>query len=473
MRLTLRRSCDACAKSKLSCDLRTPQCSRCTKKNTVCVYANQPLTSLLPGTQIFDHSETSPKLSSLHNSVERFSILLTNSIDSSVDPFNSYPRTKLARIQEQRLIQHFLSNIAFQYYPLDLHASTNPFIVSWWPLALSDPALFHVSLQTASLDIDLRDRTGFTNSEILMTDSISLVRKQIEDPSLALRDTTINSVITLAAIEFGKGNTDIGKMHIDGIINMVHLRGGIQRVKFTSPLTARMVPWVSLILTHRPQFTTQDDFGTGVGIAPISPWTEVARTSKVCQTSPFDDLDLDPTTSKTLWLLRELLHNSEPSVTSTTNFHDMTCFVLHRMLGQPSVIGSENDPANPPMNECVRKSIALYMLMIHGPTYFSHADLQKALVQDLRTRLGYLLSSLLLSHSSVALWLLSVGIIASKDRDDLQWFRDRAKGVVLTLNLFTWEMILVRIRTVLWFSSWQIETLVRDHWTAILGNIAT
>lgn len=32
-------------------------------------------------------------------------------------------------------------------------------------------------------------------------------------------------------------------MHIDGIINMVHLRGGIQQVKLTSPLTARMISW--------------------------------------------------------------------------------------------------------------------------------------------------------------------------------------------------------------------------------------
>lgn len=34
-----------------------------------------------------------------------------------------------------------------------------------------------------------------------MTDSVSLVRRKIEDSSLAFQDETVNSVVTLAAIE--------------------------------------------------------------------------------------------------------------------------------------------------------------------------------------------------------------------------------------------------------------------------------
>lgn len=116
-------------------------------------------------------------------------------------------------------------------------------MVSWFPLALADPALFHVSLQTASLDVDLRARKGFANSDVLMADSVSLVRLKVEDPVLATQDETMNSVVTLAAIEFGKGNVEVGRMHIDGIKSMVRIRGGIQQLKATSPLTARMIAW--------------------------------------------------------------------------------------------------------------------------------------------------------------------------------------------------------------------------------------
>lgn len=94
-----------------------------------------------------------------------------------------------------------IHKIAFQYYPLDLNAASNPFLVSWWPLALGDPALFHVSLQTACLDEELLAQKGFQASEILMADSVRLLRRKIEDVSLAVQDGTMDSVITLAAIE--------------------------------------------------------------------------------------------------------------------------------------------------------------------------------------------------------------------------------------------------------------------------------
>ena len=99
------------------------------------------------------------------------------------------------------LTELVLHKIAFQYYPLDLNAATNPFLVSWWPLALGDPALFHVSLQTACLDEELLARRGFRTSELLMADSVALLRRKVEHTSLAVHDGTLNSVITLAAIE--------------------------------------------------------------------------------------------------------------------------------------------------------------------------------------------------------------------------------------------------------------------------------
>lgn len=73
--------------------------------------------------------------------------------------------------------------------------------MSWWPLALGDPALFHVSLQTACLDEELLAQKGFQSSEILMADSVALLRRKIANASLAVQDGTMNSVITLATIE--------------------------------------------------------------------------------------------------------------------------------------------------------------------------------------------------------------------------------------------------------------------------------
>ena len=99
------------------------------------------------------------------------------------------------------LIIEVLKKIAFEYYPLDLSSDSNPFLVSWWPLALKDSALFHVSLQTACLDEELRVRNGFQTSDLLMADSVALLRSKMDNISFAIQDETINSIITLAAIE--------------------------------------------------------------------------------------------------------------------------------------------------------------------------------------------------------------------------------------------------------------------------------
>lgn len=114
-------------------------------------------------------------------------------------------RPLIENVIESQLIDLVLTKIAFQYYPLDLRECSNPFIVSWWPLALGDPALFHVSLQTACLDEELLAQRGFQTSELLMADSVALLRRKVSDQDLAIQDSTMNSVITLAAIEVRVG----------------------------------------------------------------------------------------------------------------------------------------------------------------------------------------------------------------------------------------------------------------------------
>jgi hypothetical protein len=95
MRHTLRRSCSACARSKHSCDLLTPRCSRCIKRNVQCVYANEPLTALVAPTNGVLH----------HGTIVPHSYALTGFYRfASVDPFESYPPTRLPRDHVQRLI---------------------------------------------------------------------------------------------------------------------------------------------------------------------------------------------------------------------------------------------------------------------------------------------------------------------------------------------------------------------------------
>ncbi|KAL4935998.1 hypothetical protein BDV06DRAFT_217019 [Aspergillus oleicola] len=452
MRPSLRRSCDACAKFKHSCDLRTPRCSRCVKRNVQCAYANQPLTAPV-------HSSHDSSLVPLDGretlSTYRF---------GSLDPFDSYPPTRLPRQHVQRLIHSFLHKIAFQYYPLDLSPISNPFLVSWWPLALGDPALFHVSLQTACLDEELLAQRGFRASEILMADSVALLRRKVLDTSLAVQDGTMDTVITLAAIEFGKGNLKASEMHIHGVKRLVSIRGGINLVRQTSPLTARMVSWVSMIVMGQPQFPTQDDSGMGDGI-PLVPEWQTDMTTMENDSYFLSTLDLldDVEVRDVLSRLRSTFEKANRIPLSSTRLHDLTCFVIHRLLLHRTDL---EQYAPSPITESIRYATILYMFIIHGPTYYSHDVIMNNLIIRLISNLVRLYS-IPRCYESIDIWILAIGLVASANTPQYQWFVDKSTHIASSLQTRSWVDISTHIKAIMWMETPQGGCVFRPHWDAL------
>ncbi|EAU37839.1 predicted protein [Aspergillus terreus NIH2624] len=448
MRQTLRRSCAACARAKHSCDLRTPRCARCIKRKIHCVYANAPATA--PAASGQEEGQL------IRRPLEKFN--LTDGRLGSLDPFDSYPQTRLPRERVQRLIHSFIHKIAFQYYPLDLNAASNPFLVSWWPLALGDPALFHVSLQTACLDEELLAQKGFQASEILMADSVRLLRRKIEDVSLAVQDGTMDSVITLAAIEFGKGNTDISNMHVDGVKKLVKMRGGINAVRQTSPLTARMVSWVSMLVTGRPQFETQNDLGIGDGIPPVPEWQIDSFT--LHNLPGLESVDVEYEVLNVYHRLRNAFHRAQRIPFPPTQLHDLTCFVIHRLLlAAPDTTSSPSSP----VTECLRYGIVLYMFIVQGPTYFSHAVILNTIVARLMSHITEL-ESIHHEYGFFDVWLLAVGMVASAGTAHYSWFVERARAMARSLDFESWNEVLVNMKKILWLETVPIENTFRPHW---------
>ncbi|EFQ32459.1 uncharacterized protein GLRG_07729 [Colletotrichum graminicola M1.001] len=464
MRQTLRRSCAACARSKHSCDLRTPQCSRCIKRKVLCVYANEPLTAgpagfgPAPG----DGASASSSSSSSGAGLDGLGALI-NYRFGSLDPFDSYPQTRLPREQVQRLIHSFLHKIAFEYYPLDLSATSNPFLVSWWPLALGDPALFHVSLQTACLDEELLARKGFQSSEILMADSVALLRRKVEDTSLAIQDGTMNSVITLAAIEFGKGNARVSTMHVAGVKKLVDMRGGINAVRQTSPLTARMVSWVSMIVTGQPQFETQDDTGTGDGVPPPPEW-QLDSAAFHEDISELDGIEIDYTVRDVAVRLRNIFRRAQKMPLAPTRLHDLTCFVIHRLLlSIPSGMDTQS-----PASECVRNAIILYMFIIQGPTYYSHTVMFNVILGRFMNHLEQL-HTIPHEYGSLDVWLLTIGMAASYGTEHYECITRRVRDVVHATKLTCWDDTLIYARRLVWLETRHSDEAFRHHWDAFSG----
>ncbi|KAK1756499.1 hypothetical protein QBC47DRAFT_401402 [Echria macrotheca] len=494
---TLRRSCAACARIKHSCDLRTPRCSRCIKRGSECAYANEPLTAVTAAPAPVATRSTAVTIPPTGRSTSLTSL----NIASTVDPFDTYPPTRLGREHVQRLIHGFLDKIAFQYYPLELNACSNPFLISWWPMALGDAALFHVTLQTACLDEELRARRGSQMSDLLMADSVALLRRKVDDGSLALQDGTLNCVITLAAIEFGKGNVKLGEMHVEGVKKLVSLRGGIGSVRETSPLTARMVSWVSMLIMGRPQFETQTDGGLGPGIPPIHEWLVVGidgdETLDASQISALHD-DIDPEVNTILTRLRKIFDRWKEGAVSPTRLHDLTCYVVHRLLRHSA------DKKTSPAGEALRYATVIYMLTLQGPTYFPHVNLMRQMVsrlvccldqcsEDSETKPTGARSgadnhgcedapnglvefqetksppTTFHDRSSFDVWILLVGMVGAIGTPQYPWFAQRWVELAQILQVRSWDDILRHLNGLPWLSAERWERIFREPWEAIFA----
>ncbi|KAM0668146.1 hypothetical protein ACQRIU_001708 [Beauveria bassiana] len=432
MRQTLRRSCSACARAKSRCDLRKPHCSRCASRSLSCIYANEP-----------SSTSSGPH----HHQISAF---------GSVDPFETYPQVRLGKEHVQRLIHSFLHKIAFQYYPLDRNPHSNPFLVSWWPLALGDPVLFHVSLQTACLDEEFFGQKGFQTSEQLMSDSVVLLRRKVQDVSLAMQDSTINSVITLATIEYGKGNIETAQMHVTGAKKLINMRGGLQAVMQTSPLTARMVSWVSMLIIGIPQFDTQDDQGNGDGVSPIPEWS-IPQTA---DPPALSEADLDPETWNVFSRLYGIFQRAKRAPLPLLRLHALTCFVVHRLL----------TPTEPPsaLSDCVRCAMVLYMLILQGPIYYPHAAIMHKTTAQLVTQLQD--CARLRASSPLELWLVAIGLVASHGTPFNKVLQEEARVQSTFLGLHSWNDTSVLIKSVLWLEAPRMEMVFQSHWDMALGH---
>jgi hypothetical protein len=214
-----------------------------------------------------------------------------------------------------------------------------------------------------------------------------------------------------------------------------------------------------------PQFSTQDDSGHGDGIAPIPQWFEASNYDEKIDSPLFNTLD--PAVYDVLSRLRVLFHQPERFHLATTDLHDLTCFTMHRLLSLEVDPNHGNGLHRTAISESVRTTIALYLLMVHGPTYYSHAGLQYTLALQLSSHLEGCLTTILLSNGPLAIWLLSIGMVSSTGTSQYQWFESSAKKAVTILGLKTWEDVLVRLKQVLWLEKQWVEHVFQQTWISV------
>lgn len=218
-----------------------------------------------------------------------------------------------------------------------------------------------------------------------------------------------------------------------------------------------------MILMQTPQFPAQDDFGLGDGIAPIPQWYQACSIVNNEIPMVLDTPLLDPRIADVLCRLHNLFDCSQYTL-SNTDLHDLTCYAIHKLLLWEPQLEADGVLCDLTASGTVRHALVLYLLIIHGPTYFTHARLQYATVLKLQAQMEYSWLNMLLNHSALVLWLLSVGMVASDGVPEGQWFISQARKAADALNLRSWDDLVVRLRSIVWLQSAPAESLFRQKW---------
>lgn len=214
-----------------------------------------------------------------------------------------------------------------------------------------------------------------------------------------------------------------------------------------------------MILTGFPQFETQDDLGAGDGISSISEWY---LSQPLSGPVDIENLILDEPVANIFYRLRNLSHAAQQLPLSTTKFHDLTCFVVHRLLPACSDLSCSASTG------VMRYALILYMLIIHGTTYYPHTlVLNQALAQFVK----FYEQSELVFHTQCALqvWLLAIGMVASIGTSHYPRLAGKARTIAASMRMCTWDQVFIHVKSILWFDTVPGETGFRPHWDAIFN----
>lgn len=220
-----------------------------------------------------------------------------------------------------------------------------------------------------------------------------------------------------------------------------------------------------LVIGH-PQFDTQDDVGTGHGIPPIGEW-QLDPTVLDDDLSDVSNHDIDHAVRNVFIRLRSVFQRAQRVPLPTTRLHDLTCFVVHRLL--LSAPDTANAAESSPITECIRYAIIIYMFITQGPTYYSHAVILNTMVTRFAGHMKNL-ESIPREYGSLDVWLLAVGMVATTGTHHYQWLMGKAQDAAASLELGSWIDILGRIKSILWLETRHRDDVFRPHWDAILGT---
>ncbi|CEL03543.1 hypothetical protein ASPCAL04697 [Aspergillus calidoustus] len=165
------------------------------------------------------------------------------------DPFRSYPVAW--RPSLPRFVDHYLMSMAVDIPELDQPGNRGLLRTSWFPLVMSERALFlviillaasnYASVQSQPLDMKL-DLLALRCEAVQAVNEALEVQFQQHQPS-CISDALVGAIAKMASYEAMYGDVGNYAVHMRGLERVIELRGGLLELGL-SGLLRRIVIWI-------------------------------------------------------------------------------------------------------------------------------------------------------------------------------------------------------------------------------------
>ncbi|CAI7598148.1 unnamed protein product [Penicillium viridicatum] len=162
-----------------------------------------------------------------------------------VDPFKSYPIS--VQPWTPLLVDHYLMNMAVDIPELDQPGTPGLLRTSWFPLVMTEPALFSVIiLLAASHYAALQSNPSGMRIDLLSLrcEAILSINHCLEAQQPGtVNDALIGAIAKMASYEAMFGSLENYSIHMQGLARVIDLRGGLTTLGLNG-LLYRMVIWI-------------------------------------------------------------------------------------------------------------------------------------------------------------------------------------------------------------------------------------
>ncbi|KAK0116002.1 hypothetical protein ONS95_013039 [Cadophora gregata] len=358
------------------------------------------------------------------------------------DPFLKFPINITPRSRE-------LVDIIFK----ERGGKASPLKVAWFQISILDAAAFHQLLSGAATYFNnLRNGDSLQADEESLahhTYSLQLINRQMRDVKLATTDGVISSIIGFACYYHLVGDLRSWKMHLDGLKEIVHSRGGIQTlnsVRFLRIMLSCIDISGSCTLDDVPNFPLAYPIST---IQPSMPFSNLeSKYRRISNNLAFTFRDNFALVELLVDLIRESSHlQSEIQLTEgkilmdSIYICDYTNPLLHRLLSLPR---QKHASKVADMAEMIRLAAILYLIGIRQ----SFGIYPTRVTSQIRKLSVLLMTSETDSAQArmwkdrglgcIQLWIIVVGGVLCDEKDGASWFAKHLHAAMHRMSVATY-----------------------------------